>query len=161
MVFTERIAPVLPSIEFQLARSLPVFDCHDNEVVFFYKVKDTDNQQYSVTEIRYIVFRNMKSGEIKKENAHEIIPASILKEVYTSACKYVTDAYSELHAEDEYLTWYEKAYQCYIACRSIDREITSHLAASFQRLVNGTDLKPVYQYLAGEFVKHLSIAPAR
>ena len=154
MSIIDRIAPILSSIEFQLARSLPVIE-NGKEILFFYKVKEVDDVKYTISEIKYILFVDSKTGEVKKKNASDILPKSVMDETISNINIHTMDVETELRMEDEYLIWYEKAYEHYVTCGYIEDVIIKNLSVAFKSIIDKTSLKCVYMFLAKDFVQRL------
>ncbi len=155
MSLTDRIASIISSIEFQLAQSLPMINDKGEEILFFYKVKELNEDQYFVTEIKYIIFRSTKTGDIVKANASEVLPGYVMNEAVSSHNWHTMPAEDELNLEDKYLAEYEQAYESYIACQEIEKDIIRELSSVFNELLKGTSLLCVYKYLAPDFIELL------
>lgn len=152
MNLTERFSTVLSSIEFQLARSLPVLD-KEKEIIFFYKTEEINSTEYRISDIRYVVIRDIKSGRIEKKNATEIIPDTILNSVIGSINTHIMSVEQELETEDKYYEYYEKLYVKALL-QSIPNDVeVDNLSILFTKLVEGTKLIEIYRYLGEKFIK--------
>lgn len=156
MNINERFSSVLSSIEFQLARSMPVFN-GGKEIVFFYKIDEINKTEYKISEIRYVVLRDIINGNIEVINANDIIPEKILNSVVGAVNMHTLSVEQELDEEDKYLKYYEKLIEKLESEKELNGKEVSELSVLFTRLTEGTKLKEIYSYLGKEFIELISI----
>lgn len=149
MNINKRFSSVLSSIEFQLARSLPVFN-KGKEILFFYKIEEINKTKYKISEIRYVVFRDIENEHIDVMKATEIIPQEMINTLTESVNRHILSVDEELKAEDEFLELYEIIKEKVEAktCNSLELKKLSQL---FLQLTEGTQLLPIYQCLGKDF----------
>ena len=155
MGFLERNKDILASIEFQLARSLPVFN-NGKEILFFYKVVEENKDEYIIDEIRYVVIRDIEGGWIQKECAESYIPNDILKNIIHSKNQHSMSVESELEAEDSYIENYERLFDKIFK----NKKSTANeqiMASMFNKLMTGTHLKELYLYLGTDLFKTINV----
>ena len=155
MNINEKFSKVLSSIEFQLARSLPIFN-DGNEILFFYKTDEINKTEYRVSEVRYVVFRNIDNGHIDIIKAVDAIPKELLDALVGSTNVHILSVEQELKNEDDYLELYEKITEEYRTQNYNASELQT-LSALFSKLTEGTNLLPIYRYLGKEFFELISL----
>lgn len=149
MNINEKFNKVLSSIEFQLARSLPIFN-DGKEILFFYKTVEINKTEYRISEVRYVVFRNIENEHIEVITAVDALPRELLDTLYGSVNVHILSVEQELKNEDDYLELYEKIAEenC---CKNCNASELQTLSALFLKLTEGTNLRPIYRYLGKEF----------
>lgn len=154
MDINDRFRSALSSIELQLARSLPVFS-GGKEVLFFYPTVDVSKTEYKIPEIRYVVFRDIKSGDTTVSSGADALPADILASVTESVNSYSLPVEEEIDAEDEYMELYENLFAS-IGSDSDDCKQADKLSALFTKLTEETALVPIYRFLGKDFFDLIS-----
>lgn len=154
MEIIERFSSVLSSMEFQLARSLPIFD-DGKEIFFFYVIEEVNINEYKIPEVRYVVYRDIRSGHIDVINAKDVIPQELIDSLIGSINKHNLSVEEELKAEKEFFELYEKMIQEY-GVTSYDTKKLKRISQLFNKLIDGTRLLPIYKYLGKEFCDLIS-----
>ncbi|MEE1057497.1 MAG: hypothetical protein UH239_09665 [Acutalibacteraceae bacterium] len=155
MNINDKFSKVLSSIEFQLARSLPIFN-DGNEILFFYKTDEINKTEYRVSEVRYVVFRNIDNGHIEVIKAVDALPKELIDALVESTNMHILSVEQELKNEDDYLELYEKITEEYCTKNYSASELQT-LSALFLKLTEGTSLLPLYRYLGKEFFELISL----
>lgn len=154
MNINERFSSVLSSIEFQLARSLPIFN-RGKEILFFYKTEEINKIEYKISEIRYVVFRDIEKEHIEVLKATDVIPQELINALTGSINRHTLSVDEELKAEDDFLELYEKI-KGEVKPETYGSTELKRLSKLFLQLTEGTQLLPIYQCLGKDFCDLIS-----
>lgn len=154
MNINERFSSVLSSIEFQLARSLPTFN-RGKEILFFYKTEEINKIEYKISEIRYVVFRDIENEHIEVLKATDVIPQELINALTGSINRHTLSVDEELKAEDDFLELYEKI-KGEVKPETYGSTELKRLSKLFLQLTEGTQLLPIYQCLGKDFCDLIS-----
>lgn len=149
MNINEKFRTVLSSIEFQLARSLPIFN-NGKEILFFYKTEQVSKNEYKVSEIRYVVFRDISNNHIDVLKATDVIPKELISSLISSVNRHTMSVDEELKVEDEFLELYEEMMD-EVDPKTYNSIKLQRISRLFFQLTNGTKLLPIYQSLGRDF----------
>lgn len=154
MNINERFSSILSSIEFQLARSLPIFN-RGKEILFFYKTEEINKIEYKISEIRYVVFRDIENEHIEVLKATDVIPQELINALTGSINRHTLSVDEELKAEDDFLELYEKI-KGEVKPETYGSTELKRLSKLFLQLTEGTQLLPIYQCLGKDFCDLIS-----
>lgn len=149
-MFVKRFSSILPHVRDDSIISLPICNC-DDEILFFYYTRSHDNQQFTLEKVLSVFSRDRKTGEIREIDLDHVLSREILEN--NSLISPAITGIDALRVRNEYLRLYEEFYdiseQLYSDSKA-DYDCTELLSA-FKQLTPQSNLYEMYMELGKDY----------
>lgn len=153
MGIIEKLDTVITDIKIELEMSLPICN-RENEIVFFYNIKESDRNSYRIGRIYNIYVLEKSTGELKEAPVEKMLTAELISKMGNAVIHPSLLGDEAVEAEEDYLDNYEEfSAVMYKEGQGID--LIKRVKCFFEKYLSDEILASIYHHLGKEMFEYM------
>ena len=153
MGIINKLNSIMADVKIELNMSMPVCN-RENEIVFFYSIKESDNKSYRIGKIYDVYVFDKNKNVIEKADIEKILPADVRARFENAVIHPSITGERAVDAKLEYLDEYENL-AAVMYNEGADKKLIRKAKIFFDEYLSDKALAEIYHFLGKEMFDYM------